>query len=94
MVAAGEEERRRLLESRRKPLEKRPKRLVGGAVLELSVSGKPLVEGTPPAHFFYKNRVKTTMQDFHVYRKLTHFLQRITSYCHKAKNLQLHYDFL
>jgi hypothetical protein len=48
-------------------------------VLELSVSGNPLVEGTAPAHFS-KNRVrKTTMQDFHVYRKLTHFLQRITS---------------
>ncbi len=86
-MAAGEEERRRLL-SRRKPLEKMPKRLVGGTVLvELSVSGKPLVEGTPPAHFS-KIRVKTSMQDFHIYRKLTHFFKKNNFLSHKANNLK------
>ncbi len=54
-------------------------------MLELSVSGKPLVVGTPPAHFS-KNRVKkTTMQAFqeaHTFFAKNNFLS------HKAKNLQ------
>jgi hypothetical protein len=88
-VAAGEEERRRLL-SRRKPLEKRPKRVVGGTVLELSVSGKPLVDGIPPPAHFSKNRVKkTNMQDFSCLPEAHTFFAKNNNFLsHKANNLQ------